>query len=230
MTLLIGDIHGCYAELLDLIAAAGIGDHDDILAVGDLLDRGPEGPQVFEFFHSRPLTFSIMGNHERKHLRSARGELSPAPSQRITKKQLGDRYADWLAFVATLPRHCEFPDALVVHGFWEPGVPLAQQRDNVVIGAMSGEKYLEKRYGSPWYQHYDGPKKLIVGHHDYCRNGQPLVFQDRVYGIDTGCVYGGRLTGLLLPEWRFVSVPARADHWAATRREYPEIFPTGRGE
>jgi serine/threonine protein phosphatase 1 len=164
-----------------------------------------------------------MGNHERKHLRSARGEIEPAASQKITRAQLGDGYADCLTYLATLPRHSELPEALVVHAFWEPGVPLEQQRDNVLIGTLSGEHYLKKHYAQLWYELYDGPKPLVVGHLDYRHDGEPLVWRDRVYCIDTGCCHGGRLTGLLLPQFRLVSVPARADHWRQTREQFRHL-------
>ena len=220
MMLVIGDIHGCYLELLDLLDRAGLGAGDEVLAVGDLLDRGPDGPQVLDFFRTRPGPASILGNHERKHLRSARGEVEPAPSQRITRFQFGAAYPDCLAFLATFPRHRELPDALVVHGFWEPGVPLERQRDTVVTGTLSGEHYLSRRLDRPWYELYDGPKPLLVGHRDYHGDGRPLVHRDRVFGLDTGCCHGGRLTGLLLPQFRLVSVPARGDHWQRLQRDF----------
>ena len=52
------------------------------------------------------------------------------------------------------------------------------------------------------------------------RDGQPPVYQDRVYGLDTGCCTGGRLTGLLLPDFRFLSVPSRANYWEQVRAQY----------
>jgi serine/threonine protein phosphatase 1 len=203
---------------MDLVELAGVGEGDEILAVGDVVDRGPDNRRVLDFFRQRPGASSITGNHERKHLRSANGEIEPALSQVITRSQLGPDYPAYLAFLATFPRHREFPEAVVVHGFWEPGLPLDQQRDTVVIGTLSGEHYLTHRYDRAWWELYDGPKPLIVGHHDYRRDGQPLVYQDRVFAIDTGCCHGGRLTGLILPDFRFVSVPARADYWSETRR------------
>jgi serine/threonine protein phosphatase 1 len=112
---------------------------------------------------------------------------------------------------------------VIVHGCWEPGLPLEQQRDTVVIGTLSGEHLLSRRYDRPWYELYDGSKPLIVGHHAYRRDGQPLVCRDRVFGIDTGCCHGGRLTGLLLPAFRFVSVPAHADYWSAIRRDFAQV-------
>jgi serine/threonine protein phosphatase 1 len=68
--------------------------------------------------------------------------------------------------LATFPRHRDLGEALVVHAFWEPGVSREGQRDTVVIGTLSGEQYLKKRYDRPWYESYDGPKPLVVGHLD----------------------------------------------------------------
>lgn len=221
--LVVGDIHGCYRELLDLVDRAALGAGDEVLSVGDFLDRGPENGDVLDFIRKGPRVSAITGNHERKHLRAAAGEVKPAISQKITRLQLGSGYPECLEFLATLPRCRELPDALVVHGFWEPGVPLEQQRDSVVIGTLSGEQHLEKHCKRPWYEHYDGPKPLIVGHHDYRRDGEPLVYRDRVFALDTSCVHGSRLTGLLLPEFRVLSVPARANHWEATLEQFAHL-------
>src|SRR5206468_775519 len=106
--------------------------------------------------------------------------------QIIARHELGDDYPSYLKFMATFPRYRELPEALVVHGFWEPGVPLENQRDNVLIGTMSGEEHLRRTYDRPWYELYDGPKPLVVGHKLYRHDGEPFVYRDRVYGLDTG--------------------------------------------
>lgn len=215
--LVIGDIHGCDDELRALLDKAALDPSDEIIAIGDVVDRGPSSPAVLAFFQTHTYARSIQGNHERKHIRSFRGEIPPALSQRITREQLGADYPAAVAFMATFPLYLELPEALLVHGFWEPGVPLTAQRETVIAGTLSGEKYLTERYGRPWYELYDGAKPLIVGHHDYLHNGQPLVYRERVFGIDTGCCYGGALTALVLPDFRVVSVPSRANYWQVSR-------------
>ncbi len=229
MILLIGDIHGCSTELLDLLDHAALGPDDEILAVGDIIDRGPDNQGVLDFFRHRPHASSILGNHERKHLRWSRGELEPALSQRITRCQLGDAYPDALAYLSTFPRCRDLPEALVVHGFWEPGIALEEQRDSVLIGTLSGEAHLQQRCDRPWYELYDGPKPLVVGHRKYRKDSQPFVYKDRVFGLDTGCCHGGRLTGLLLPAFRFVSVAARADYWPQVRRQFAPLVSASPG-
>jgi len=212
-TFIIGDIHGCYRELLELCDRAAIGDDDLVVSVGDLVDRGPEPGAVLELFRTRARALAICGNHERKHVR---GVFSY--SQQVTREQLGDRYADHVAWMATLPYHWERPDVRVVHYGLYPGVPLADVPEDVRAGTTSGEARLRERYGpGHWYDGYRGDVPVVFGHRVLA---EPLVIGDRVFGIDTGACHGGKLTGLLLPERRLVQVPAREDHWVRVRAQW----------
>jgi len=214
----IGDIHGCSRELHDLLDKAGLSSEDEIIALGDILDRGPDSPGVFDFFMSHPNARSLMGNHERKHVRSFRGEVRPALSQRITRRQFGEeRYPQVCAHLDGFPRFLDLPDATLVHAFFEPGLQLSAQRETVVVGTLSGDAYLKERFSQPWYELYDGDKPLIAGHHDYLATGQPFIYRDRVFCIDTGCCNGRALTGLMAPDFRIVSVPSRKDYWKESR-------------
>lgn len=227
--LIIGDIHGCHTELRELLDRTGIAEDTEIIALGDILDRGPDSPQVFDYLAGRPRTISLMGNHERKHVRSFRGETAPALSQLITRHQFGEeRYPAVCAKVEAFPRFIELPEAILVHGFLEPNIALSDQREQVLVGTLSGEYYLREHYGRPWYELYDGSKPVIVGHHDYLGTGQPLVYNDLVYGLDTNCCRGGALTGLVLPEFRLVSVPSRANHWQEMRERYRTLAESDR--
>jgi serine/threonine protein phosphatase 1 len=219
-TLVVGDIHGCQAELLQLLELAGLDPGDRLISVGDAIDRGPASVPVVELLRTRPNTTWLMGNHERKHVRSFRGETAAALSQAITRRQVGqDVYPALVEYLDTLPRYLELPEAVLVHAFFEPGVPLAAQRENVIVGTLSGQAHLRRGYRQPWYELYDSPKPIVVGHHDYLGTGEPLVYRDRVFGIDTGCCNGRRLTGLLLPEFRILSVPSARDYWSEARSE-----------
>ena len=131
-------------------------------------------------------------------------------------------HAELCAWMATLPVYLQRPEALLTHGFFAPGVPLQNQDPAVLMGTQRGEQRLRCR-PRPWYEDYDYPTPIIVGHHDYRRDGQPFVYRDRVFGLDTTVYGGGRLTGLLLPAFRFVSVPARTDHWAAVRAQNADL-------
>ena len=222
---IIGDIHGCYDELQDLLAKAALNSDDQIISIGDMVDRGLDSASVIEFFRDTPNADSIMGNHERKHVRWFDDQVEPAASQIITRKQITeDIYPEVIGFMSDLPHYIDLPDALLVHGFYEPGVPLEDQRETVIVGTLSGEDYLRKRWSWPWYERYDGTKPLIMGHRDYTDKMQVLNYKDRVWGIDTRCVYGGSLTGLMLPGFDIISVPSRGDHWADLQREYADVI------
>lgn len=213
-TLIIGDIHGCHAELLDLLDRAGIGDDDLVVSVGDLVDRGPDPTAVVELFRRRPNSLALCGNHERKHIR---GVLSY--SQQVAKLQLGADYEDHVRWMATLPYHWERDDVRVVHWGLYPGVPLDEVPEDVRAGTTSGDARLRERYGDkPWYEFYTDDKPVVFGH--AVVGPEPLVLRDRIFGLDTGVCHGMRLTGLLLPQFKLVSVPARADHWERVRNEW----------
>jgi hypothetical protein len=180
--------------------------------------------RVLDFFLSTPNACSIQGNHERKHFLSFHGKTRPALSQQITRRQFGeDRYPDAVSAMDSFPRALDLDDALLVHGFFEPGVPLAEQRETVLVGTLTGEGYLEKRLTAPWYELYDGPRPIIVGHRDYLHTGQPLIHRDRVWGIDTGCCRGSRLTGLVLPGFKVLSVPARRNWWSEAQEQGADL-------
>lgn len=222
-TLIIGDIHGCFAEFMELIEKAGLSTGDQIVAVGDIVDRGPDSLQVLDFFRDQPHAHALMGNHELKHLRSLQGTVQPAVSQRITQEQLGESYRGYVEFMGSFPLYLDLPEVLVVHGYFEPGVTIAQQQEKVLAGTLTGGRYLEEHYDRPWYELYDGEKPVVVGHQNYHGDDQPLVYGDRVYGLDTECCRGKRLTGLLLPSFRILSVPARANHWGDIRQKFAHI-------
>jgi hypothetical protein len=218
--LIVGDIHGCSDELHDLVEKAQLSADDEVIALGDLFDRGPDPAGVLQFFLEHPRFRSIRGNHEQRHLLNRNGVGTPGISQLAARDLLGGIYDEAVSFMQRLPLVIELSEAILVHGFWQPGLPLEQQAEHMLVGTLDAEAFLVARYGARWYERYDGPKPLIIGHHDYLHTGRPLVHQDRVYGLDTGCCHGGALTGLLLPGFRLISVASRGNHWSRLRQKY----------
>lgn len=218
----VGDVHGCFRELVELCRLAELGHGDLLVSVGDLVDRGRQSAQVVEFFAADPShRLAVLGNHEEKHLRGDRHELDD-PSGRITRAITRPRdYEAMLAYFRTLPLWLDLPQALVVHAGLLPGVPLAEQPPKVLTGRGS-----QGRPGfdgvTPWW--FDDPrlapsKPVIFGHSVFpevvCRAG------GRVWGLDTGAAVGGKLSGLMLPEMRVLSVPTPDYHRELLRRFTP---------
>lgn len=206
-TIVVGDIHGCYRELIQLVEKAQLTAADCLISLGDIVDRGPDSVKVYDFLKHRPNTIVIMGNHERKHLRQ-----TLSYSQEIVKLQFGDRYAEFLDWIGQLPYYYETDEAIFVHAAVENGISIDAQREEVLCGCTAGERYLEKQYGKAyWTQSYTGAKPVIFGHHVVENN--PLIVDQKAYGIDTGACHGGRLSALILPDFEVVQVQAARDYW-----------------
>ncbi|MGN7819439.1 metallophosphoesterase [Chitinophaga sp. 22536] len=211
---IIGDIHGCFDELMMLTRKIGLTADDMLISLGDIVDRGNKSKEVYHYFSNRPRSVVLMGNHERKHLN---GVLNYA--QDIVKLQLGAEYPAFLEWSAQLPYYYETPEAIIVHAAMEDGVPLSAQREDVLCGATAGEKYLEKKYpeGTYWSDHYTGEKPVIYGHHVV---GDQIKIANNTYGIDTGCCHGGYLTAIELPGFIVHQVKCETDYWKTAQKEW----------
>ena len=213
-TFVIGDIHGCFEEFQQLLKLVEIQLEDELVSVGDIVDRGPGSQALYEFFRDRPNAKVLMGNHERKH---ARGVLSY--SQEIVKVQMGEAYNEFVEWCKGLPYYHETPEAIIVHAFFENGKELAEQKEEVLSGTTSGAKYLTKLYGDEiyWKDHYSGAKPIIYGHHVV--GAQPMI-HNNTYGIDTGACHAGYLTAIELPAFTIHQVKVKEDHWASEMKKW----------
>ncbi len=211
-TIIIGDIHGCYDELLDLLDQIGAVGDDLLISVGDIIDRGPKSMEVFDFFQSRKNSIVVMGNHERKHVN---GILGSAQQQSL--HQFGKYYSRARDIMITFPYYYEDDDVIVVHAALNPGVVMVDQREEILCGTMGGQRLLKKLFGGKaWFEFYNGAKPVVFGHKVVGKSA--FVFQDKIFGIDTGACHGGWLTALLIPEFRLYSIKARCNYWSRARQ------------
>ncbi|MGN9763927.1 polynucleotide kinase-phosphatase [Micromonospora sp. SD12] len=239
---IVGDVHGCRAELEALLVRLGWELRRDergrpvdathpsgrtAVFVGDLVDRGPDSPGVLRLVMGMVAAghaICVPGNHEQKLLRRLRGrEVRLTHGLAETMEQLA---AEPDAFVAEV---ASFIDGLVSHFVLDggrlvvahAGLKEAYQgrasgrvRSFALYGETTGEtdEYgLPVRY--PWAREYRGSAMVVYGH-------TPAAVPEWVNNticVDTGCVFGGRLTALRYPEKELVSVPAEREWYAPVR-------------
>jgi Calcineurin-like phosphoesterase len=215
-TIIIGDVHGCLDELLTLVSRCGHAAGDRLILVGDLVAKGPDSLGVVSWARESRVE-AVLGNHEEHVLRARRGVPGVKPKHQRLAEALGPEDVAWLeALPLFLPAgDLQGKPLVVVHAGLMPGVPIeAQQRDHLlnlrsVTADGSPSRAIE---GDPWASRWSGPEQIVFGH-DSLRGLQQYPWAT---GLDTGCVYGRRLTALILPEARLVSVSAR--HAYASRQ------------
>src|SRR5215467_10770417 len=190
--LFVGDVQGCSAELRELLEVAGFDRRRHRLALcGDLVNRGPDSAGVLELARGLD-ALAVLGNHE---VALIEGQRSPTLDQ--VRRQLGPALDAWLEWITSLPTFVRGDGFVLVHAGIAPG----KQPEE-----CSREELTELRTvdGRPWFDSWQGPEVAIFGH--WATRGK--VDLPLAKGLDTGCVYGGRLTGLWWPRLAWVSVPA----------------------
>ena len=207
----VGDVHGCLDELTALLSLAEVdGSGDQVVLVGDVTAKGPDSQGVLALIRERGFR-AVLGNHDAKVLSVGRHEKTRDPDigeHARVAATLTD--ADW-ALLESLPLVLPVPEvgAIAVHGGLVPGVPLDEQPRKFLLNLRSitpeGEPSKRVDAGVPWGSVWPGPEHVVFGH-DAMRGLQRHPFAT---GLDTGCVYGGALSALILPANRIISVPAR---------------------
>jgi diadenosine tetraphosphatase ApaH/serine/threonine PP2A family protein phosphatase len=205
-TIVIGDIHGCFDELVSLLGKLQLALGDRVVGVGDLIVKGPKNREVLDLFREDTRFSSVVGNHDLALIRFWRGDqISLKTSQRRAAEELErgrDKYLEYFraqCFFLDLGTH------VVVHAGLRPGVPLDQQsiEDLTELRTLGPDR--TSREGTPWFDLYDGEKVVLFGHWPM---SEPRRAK-RAIGLDTGCVYGYSLTAYIIETGEFVSVRAR---------------------
>ena len=246
---IIGDVHGCFDEMNTLLQQLGYEiepegaeyrvvppDGRRAVFVGDLVDRGPKISDVLRLVMGMVkagTAFCVPGNHDVKLMRKLRGKdvkithgladslAQLEPESPEFKRQIGD-------FIYDLVSHYVFDDGRLVVA--HAGMKEAMQgrgsgavRSFALFGETTGET---DDYGLPvrynWAAEYRG-KAMVVYGHTPVREPEWL---NRTIDIDTGCVFGGKLTALRYPEKELVSVPALREYYAPAK---PFLEETGLG-
>ena len=228
---IIGDVHGCFDELVALLTQLGYEPQPGgsylhpagrkLIFVGDLVDRGPKIPEVVRLVMETVKAgqaFCVPGNHDIKFMRAVWGKNVQIKHGLAESLQQFERYEqDYHGFNRVA---AEFIDALVSHYVFDEGRLVVAHagmkeemqgrgsgrvREFALYGETTGET---NEFGLPvrynWAADYRGRAMVVYGH-------TPVPepeWLNRTINIDTGCVFGGKLTALRYPEKELVSVPA----------------------
>jgi hypothetical protein len=221
--LFVGDVHGCHDELDELLEKAGVYESDDIIVifVGDVCNKGPKSIETVRLIRQLgSMAYSVRGNHEQAVLYRLKqfDQMAKLPKNYswITELSPEERlFLERLPFTILIP----LLNVIVVHAGLVPGVKLPDQKPrsminmrNYVHEKLSGSKNIDDglRWGSQW----PGPQFVIFGH-----DARRLLQKYRhAIGLDTGCLYGLKLTGYMLnvddenplQNGKFISVDAHS--------------------
>jgi len=220
----IGDVHGCIDELQDLLRECNYRPGDIVVFLGDLVSKGPDSMSVVQM--AREIgAIGVRGNHDfevvRWHQAIKSGVDPPVVGSEhfhiancLTKADMKWMYS--------LPWYISSPDlgVLFVHAGFVSGIRLAKQNPRLMMNMRSilpDGTVTSKFFNNwPWARLWDGPQTVLFGH-DADRGLQQY---EHAIGLDTGCVYGGRLTACILPEKRLVSVNAKREYFKYRRKHY----------
>ena len=245
---IIGDVHGCYDELTELLGTLGYAEQPDVswrhpegrklIFLGDLVDRGPKAPWVVRLVMESikaGTALCVPGNHDVKFMRKIWGkdvQVTHGLAESLQQFEAYEAYYRGFSRIAA-----EFINKLVSHYVLDDGKLVVAHagmkesmqgrgsgavRDFALFGETTGET---DEFGLPvrynWAAEYRGPAMVVYGH-------TPVPepeWLNRTINIDTGCVFGGKLTALRYPERELVSVPARQTYAESKKPFLPPDSP-----
>ncbi|MBL0331709.1 MAG: metallophosphoesterase [Chlorobiota bacterium] len=240
---IIGDVHGCYDELIELLKKLG---HNDIINsnvksnenpklifVGDLVDRGEKIVDTLMLvlrLCKLGYALCVLGNHDWKFYKWLLGrnvEVNHGLEESINEINLLDDEKrnilinELIAFYENAPLAviCNDNKLVVAHAAWHNELKSASPheiRAYTMYGPITGNKTID---GYPervdWAVGYKGPELVVFGHQVY---KIPYVNSNSI-GIDTGCVYGGYLTALKYPTLEVVQIKSNYARYKSKRLE-----------
>ncbi len=239
---IIGDVHGCRAELETLLEKLGYAltrdaagrpvgaahpDGRTAVFVGDLVDRGPDSPGVLRLVMgmvAAGTAICVPGNHEQKLARKLNGrnvQLTHGLPETLAQlaQEPPEFIAEVRAFIDGLISHYVLDGGrlVVAHaGLKEAyhGRASGRVRSFALYGETTGET---DEYGLPvrypWARDYRGSAAVVYGH---VPTPKPEWINNTIC-LDTGCVFGGALTALRWPSRELVAVPAAREYYAPVR-------------
>ncbi|MDD4096811.1 MAG: polynucleotide kinase-phosphatase, partial [Oscillospiraceae bacterium] len=235
---IIGDIHGCYDELSELLVKLGYAvnpeqctatppDGRKAVFLGDLCDRGPKNIEVLKLVMGMVQAgdaWCVAGNHDVKLLKKLKGaNVQMTHGLDVTIEQLQGQSDEFITDVKN------FIDSRISHYVFDEGKLVAAHaglkekyqgrgsgrvRDFCLYGETTGET---DEYGLPirlsWADNYRGRALVVYGHTPV----PEVQYLNNTVCIDTGCVFGGKLSGYRYPEKEIIQVEAKREYYAPVK-------------
>lgn len=229
---IIGDIHGCFEELMELLEKLGYEFNNGIHThpegrqpafVGDAMDRGPDSLAVLDLLFRRQdqgILYYSPGNHCNKLYRFMKGnsvqiahglEVTLAEWQALPKKGQEKFRKRYIRFYEDLPQYQVLRDDLIVAhaGLKEHmiDVPVTRKIEVFTLyGDITGKFHADGRpVRRDWAKSYGGDPWIVYGH----TPTEKPYFVNRTVNVDTGCVFGGSLTAFRFPEQELAAVDSK---------------------
>jgi len=208
-----GDIHGCYDEFLSLRNQINPQKNDIEVCVGDIITKGVHSLETLRYIQENGI-LSVLGNHEDKIIRYLKHRESPKKNP-ISLDDDEQHIVDNLthkdiAFLRSLPFFLRFGDITIVHGGLQNSMVLES------LSSREHQKLLRLRYLDQeghfvahgeetdesifWADMYDGNQGFVVYGHQWF--DEPKIGKNAI-GIDTGCVYGNKLSAIIFKDNNF---------------------------
>ncbi len=230
-----GDIHGCLDEFKMLRKKVDLKPNDIEVSVGDFLNKGPYSIETLHYLLEQNIS-CILGNNEvkiiklyKRYLKEGKKYLETIkPHERDTVLKITENE---LKYLSSLPYFLKFSNLTIIHAGIMNDVKLNQNLDRKIKKQITLLRYLnlelesipwddfEGRYKF-WSELYEGGEGFIVfGHHPF---DEPKIDKHSI-GIDTGCVYGKKLTAVKFSikksgevdtkNYKLISVEAKRNYW-----------------
>jgi len=207
-TLIVGDVHGCFDELMELLEKVRFNrDEDRLILVGDLINKGPKSFDVLKWVRQNNIEL-VLGNHELGFLNFLQNPNPKYKNFVSLKEEMGEELLEWTAWLSSIPFFIEEESFIVVHGGVIPEVPLHKTEPYILtqIRTWDGEgKDMRNVENPPWYELYKGGKTIVYGH--WAAKG--LNIREKTIGLDSGCCFGKKLSLLHLETKEIVQVDAK---------------------
>lgn len=213
-TFIVGDVHGCFKEFLDLLKKLDYSPKSHrLILVGDIINRGPFSLKMLKWVRKKGVEL-VRGNHEQSFIRRVQEDGFLNSTFKKLKENMKGNLDKWLNWMESLPFYIEDEDFLVVHAGLIPGEHPKYSDPHLLMNIRTWDgqgQDLKSESNPAWYSYYKGKKLVVYGHWA----NQGLNVRSNTIGLDTGCVYGGKLSGVLLPDRKILQVRALQNYYSA---------------